>query len=144
MFNKFSLSLKTTRWWGCCWFQNEIDEMKSLNLALHIRAHIWTAESIERWINIHGLAPEGSPQRIILYENTFLVSLYRCETRKQFPASSTHRRWYGEMAHTQFSRKMIFRDNRVWSLPIFQSWLLRFSVWHFQLFLLYVRLKFLL
>ena len=47
------------------------------------------------------------------------------------------RRWYGEMAHTHFYIRMIFRDNRVWSLPIFQSWLLRFSVWHFQLFLLY-------
>ena len=43
-----------------------------------------------------------------------------------------------------FRVRMIFRDNRVWSLPIFQSWLLRFYVWHFQLFLLYVRLKFLL
>ena len=40
-----------------------------------------------------------------------------------------------------FRVRMIFRDNRVWSLPIFQSWLLRFYVWHFQLFLLYVRLN---
>ena len=34
-----------------------------------------------------------------------------------------------------FRVRMIFRDNRVWRLPIFQSWLLRFYIWHFQLFL---------
>ena len=34
-----------------------------------------------------------------------------------------------------FRVRMIFRDNRVWSLPIFQSRLLHFYIWHFQLFL---------
>ena len=34
-----------------------------------------------------------------------------------------------------FRVSMIFRDNRVWRLPIFQSWLLRFYICHFQLFL---------
>ena len=34
-----------------------------------------------------------------------------------------------------FRVRIIFRDNRVWSLPIFSIWLLHFYIWHFQLFL---------